>query len=343
MVGASWSVARSGQGVFLDVEQQPVLSRPLSHALRHVGVPVTTPATETAASYTPRLAEPLPHQLLSALGQHRMATTSQLHDLLRPKATRQTVSAPLNTLLHKGLVGYTMLPQSNRSRVWYLTGEGARLARGFGALRGRPPYPISSATAASLKTPHALTVVRTRLPFAADARRLGHEHGRWDWTPAVSHSIGEGEGVVTDAVMHYTLVAGAPRLKLRAFGEVDRTTVSSGRLASKASSTPACSSTSPLPSDTANPHRRWRPGVAALVPRLPACAVRPHPCQPPHAGEPDGRPGSMADIHPRGRRTRPPCPPLGAAVQEDLEQHGPASALWTPLTGDTEQRAWNEL
>lgn len=145
--------------------------------------------TAIAASYTPRPDEPLPHRLLSALAQHRMATTSQLHDLLRPNAARQTVSTPLNKLRQKGLVDYTVLPQSNRTRAWHLTGEGARLTRDFPALRGQPPYPISSATAASLKTPHTLTVVRAHLAFAADARRLGHEHGPWDWTPEVSHPL----------------------------------------------------------------------------------------------------------------------------------------------------------
>jgi hypothetical protein len=50
--------------------------------------------------------------------------------------------------------------------------------------------PITSTTAASLKTTHTLTVVRAHLAFAANARRLGHEYGAWDWTPGVSHSIG---------------------------------------------------------------------------------------------------------------------------------------------------------
>lgn len=134
--------------------------------------------TATAASHTPRPDKPLPHQLLSALAQHRMATTSQLHDLLRPNVARQAVSTPLNKLRQKGLVDYTVLPQSNHTRAWYLTGEGARLARDFPALRCRPPYPINSATAASLKTPHTLTVVRTHLAFAADARRLGTSTAR---------------------------------------------------------------------------------------------------------------------------------------------------------------------
>ncbi|MGC3001797.1 hypothetical protein ACPF8X_26335 [Streptomyces sp. G35A] len=34
--------------------------------------------------------------------------------------------------------------------------------------------------------------------------------------------------------------------------------------------------------------------------------------------------------------------PLGAAVLEDLEQHGPAQSVWTPPTGDT-PRPWIDL
>ena len=96
---------------------------------------------------------------------------------LRPNTARQTISTPLNKLRRKRLVDYTVLPPSHRTRAWYLTGEGARVTRDLPALQGRPPYPISSAAAASLKTPHTLTVLRTHLTFAADARRLGHEHG----------------------------------------------------------------------------------------------------------------------------------------------------------------------
>ena len=34
--------------------------------------------------------------------------------------------------------------------------------------------------------------------------------------------------------------------------------------------------------------------------------------------------------------------PLGAAVLEDLEQHGPARNVWTPLPGGT-PRPWTDL
>ncbi|MEU9286412.1 replication-relaxation family protein [Streptomyces sp. NPDC048275] len=296
--------------------------------------------TATAASYTPRPDEPLPHQLLSALAQHRMATTSQLHDLLRPNVARQTVSTPLNKLRQKGLVDYTVLPQSNRTRAWYLTGEGARLARDFPALRGRPPYPINSATAASLKTPHTLTVVRAHLAFAADARRLGHEHGPWDWTPEVSHPLGEGERLVADAVMHYTVADGEHRRKLRAFVEVDRTTMSSERLAVKLIEYARLFQyeVQPVgrrrPASTGPAWLRWYP----VFPRVHFVLT----------GASRARMGdrisdlqAMVAQHPLvaalAREVQ-----LGAAVLEDIEQHGPSGSVWVPLVGG-EPRPWTAL
>ncbi len=49
----------------------------------------------------------------------------------------------------------------------------------------------------------------------------------------MSHSIGEGERIMADAVMYYTVVESEHRRKLRAFVEVDRSTMSSERLAVK--------------------------------------------------------------------------------------------------------------
>ncbi len=182
------------------------------------------------AAHVPSPVEPLPNQLLCALGQHRMATTGQLQALLRPTARRQTVSTPLNALRRQGLVDYTVLPRSRGMRAWHLTADGVRMVKDFPALRGRPTYPITSSTAASLKTPHTLTVLRV----VADASARGDEHGSLNWTPEVSHSLGDGEKVIADALMHYTLTGPGQRTKHRAFVEaVDRTTMSGERLASQ--------------------------------------------------------------------------------------------------------------
>lgn len=304
---------------------------------------MTTAFESLPSPHTPSPVEPLPHQLLAALGQHRMATTGQLHDLLRPDAARQTVSAPLNKLRREGLVDYAVLPQSNRSRAWYLTGEGARLVRDFPALRGRPPYPITSATAASLKTPHTLTAVRTHLAFVTDARRRGDEHGHLDWTPEVSHPLSDGEKIITDAVMHYTLIGDDQRTKLRAFVEVDRTTMSSERLASKLIEYARLWSYEPQPVGRQRSRQSTVPGAIWLrwYPVFPRVLFVLTGASRYVLDNRISDLQAMVAQHPLvGTLAR--NVPLGAAVLDDLEHQGPASDVWVPLAGG-ERRPWTEL
>ncbi|MEU9736477.1 replication-relaxation family protein [Streptomyces sp. NPDC048002] len=297
-----------------------------------------TPATEPA----PSTAEPLAHQVLAGLAQHRIATTGQLRRMLRPDGTRQVMSRVLNRLRSDGLADRTVLPDANRTRTqaWYLTQEGARLTRDLPVLRGRPPYPITSTTAASLKTPHTLAVVRAHLAFAADARRLGHEHGPWDWTPEVSHSIGEGERLVADAVMHYTAIDSEHRRKLRAFVELDRTTMSSERLAVK------LIEYARLFQYEAQPVGRRRqattgPAWLRRYPVFPRVLFILTGASRTRLENRISDLQAMTAQHPLVAALAQEVP-LGAAVLEDLEQHGPTQPVWTPLTGGTPQ-AWSEL
>jgi hypothetical protein len=272
-----------------------------------------------------------------------MATTAQLHDLLRPDAARQTVSTPLNKLRREGLVDYTVLPRSNRSRAWFLTGDGARLVRDFPALRGRPPYPITSATAASLKTPHTLTVVRTHLAFVADARKRGDEHGHLDWTPEVSHPLSDGEKIITDAVMHYTLIGDDQRTKLRAFVEVDRATMGSERLASKLIEYARLWSYEPQPMG----RQRSRPSAVAGAVWLRWYPVFPRVLFVLTGASRYALGNRISDLqamvaqHPLVS-TLARQVPLGAAVLDDLELRGPTGDVWVPLAGG-EPRSWTEL
>jgi hypothetical protein len=297
------------------------------------------PKDRTTAGFTPSPTEPLAHQLLATLAQHRMASTHQLHVLLRPDRSRQSVSERLNDLLGARLVDFVVLPQSNRSRVWYLTSKGARLTRDWPALRGRPPYPITSATAASLKTPHTLTVLRTHLVFVADARHRGDEHGHLDWTPEVFHAIGDGERVVADAVMHYTLIDGQQRCKLRAFVEVDRATMSSERLAAKLIEYARLWAYEPQPVGRRRQAGvpgwlRWYPVFPRVLFVLTGAGRRAM----------DNRISdlkAMVAHHPLVADLAREVP-LGAVVLDDLEEDGATSDVWVPLAGG-EPRPWTEL
>ncbi|MEV6537237.1 replication-relaxation family protein [Streptomyces sp. NPDC051639] len=296
------------------------------------------PQPANAAGFTPSPTEPLAHQLLAALAQHRMATTHQLHVLLRPDRTRQTVSQQLNTLRRDRLVDFAVLPQAHRTRVWYLTPKAGRLTRDWPALRGRPPYPITSGSAASLKTPHTLTVLRAHLAFVADARRRGDEHGHLDWTPEMFHAIGDGERLVADAVMHYTLTNGEHRRKLRAFIEVDRTTMSSERLAAKLIEYARLWSYEP---PAMGRRRQAGPGWLRWYPVFPRVLFVLTGATQPTLRNRISDLQAMVAQHPRvadlGRNVR-----LGAAVLEDIEEHGATADVWVPLPGG-ERRPWSEL
>ncbi|MFD5814709.1 replication-relaxation family protein [Streptomyces sp. NPDC127038] len=292
-------------------------------------------------SFVPAVREALPQQIVAALAQHRMATTAQLGALLRPNATRQAVSKPVNRLRREGLVDFVTLPDT-QSRAWYLTPDGARVSRDWPHLRGRPPYPVTSGSAASMKTAHTLTAVRAHLAFAADARRRGDEHDYLDWTPEVSHPLGDSERLIADALMHY--VRHGPdgrRTKLRALVEVDRATSSSERLARKLI-------------DYARLHT-----YAPVVGRRPAAGfagplwLRAYPVFPRILFVLTGAGAvtlanriedlqAMAAEHPLVAAFARTVP-LGAAVLEEMEERGPAAAVWTPLNGRGDRRPWIDL
>ncbi|MGP3777049.1 replication-relaxation family protein (plasmid) [Streptomyces sp. SDT5-1] len=307
---------------------------------------MTARATSSRTPFVPSTSEDLPGQVLGMLAQHRMATGRQLqHVLLQRRSRREGLSRTLTQLRGDGLVDYVTLPASNNTRAWFLTEEGASLTRHLPQMQDRPPYPITSSSAASLRTAHTLTVVRTHAVFAATAASRGDEHGPWDWTPEVAHSVGDGERVIADALMYYTHTApSGERVKYRAFVEVDRATMSSERLASKLIDYARFHLYEPQPVGGRRSRAealggpawlRWYPsfprilfvltgaGPRALAHRIDDLRdmVREHPT-----------------VSAMARRVA-----LGAAVLEDLETLGADAPVWHCLRGGGEPKPWTEL
>jgi hypothetical protein len=100
MVGASWWGVWSGPASFL--AQQPKGSSGDRHGRGRKRL------ISSAARSAPSPAEPLAHQVLAGLAQHRIATTSQLRRMLRPDGTRQLMSRVLNRLRSDGFVDCTV-------------------------------------------------------------------------------------------------------------------------------------------------------------------------------------------------------------------------------------------
>lgn len=111
---------------------------------------------------------------LAVLVQYRMATTEQMHLILTPGVRIEQTRRRLAKLRAEGLVDRITLPQAGRSRVWFATGYGVRVAAEWPELRGRrPPRLVSDPVAARLRVSHTLTVTETGLQFLLDARRRG--------------------------------------------------------------------------------------------------------------------------------------------------------------------------
>lgn len=156
----------------------------------------------------------------------------------------------------------------------------------------------------------------------------------------MAHPIGEGERLVADAVMHYTVVDGEHRRKLRAFVEVDRTTMSSERLAVKLIEYARLFQyeAQPVgrrrPASTGPAWLRWYPVFPRVLFVLTGASRA-------RLGDRTRDLQAMVAQHPLvaalSREVQ-----LGAAVLEDIEHHGPSGSVWVPLTGG-EPRSWTAL
>ncbi|MET7621947.1 replication-relaxation family protein [Streptomyces sp. NPDC005408] len=296
--------------------------------------PELQPSTEDTAA----------HRAMALLAQHRLVTTPQMHQLLNPGNLRTRTSNVLSALREDKLVSYTVL--SGRLRAWFLTARGARIAAGWPELRGRALRQPASATEASLRAAHTLTAVRAHLAFLADARRRGDEYGPLDWVPEIGHRLPDTGGedkLVADAVLHYTAVA-PRRLQYRAFTEIDRATMSSERLARKLISYARFHDYTPQPVG----RRGTVADQAAMLawqrfyPRFPRVLFILTGASAPSLKRRIDDLRAMTAGHPLVTQLAGQVK-LGAAVLEDLEEHGPSSAVWTPLAGPADRRSWMDL
>lgn len=140
--------------------------------------------------------------------------------------------------------------------------------------------------------------------------------------------------------MHYTVTDGKHRRKLRTFVEVDRTTMSSERLAVKLIDYARLFryEAQPVgrrrPTSTGPAWLKWYPVFPRLLFVLTGASR-------PRLGNRIGDLQAMVAQHPLVAALAREVP-LGAAVLEDIEQHGPSGPVWMPLVGG-EPRPWTNL
>ncbi|MFC1405683.1 MULTISPECIES: replication-relaxation family protein [Streptacidiphilus] len=287
-------------------------------------------------------------QAIAVLYQHRMATQTQLHQLLAPARSQQWISKKLTVLRRQGLADRIALPPG-RSHVWFLTDYSRTVAADWPELRQLPIPPAVSTdpVAVRLRTAHTLTVLRAHLAFLADARRRGDEYGVLDWIPERHHKLTDqhDDAVIADALLRYTAAAdGGGRAQFRAFVEVDRATMSSERLAAKLISYGRFLEYTPLPvgrrsaAQTQSALPLWQksyplfPRVLFVITNVGGLGLR-------NRIE-DLK--SMASGHPLAVNLVRKVP-VGVARLEDIEEHGPSAAVWTALDGRDRPCGWMQL
>ncbi|GGX90463.1 replication-relaxation family protein [Streptomyces fructofermentans] len=199
---------------------------------------------------------------LAVVVQYRMATTEQMHLLTAPGVRIEQTRRRLAKLRAEGLVDRITLPQAGRTRVWFPTEYGARIAASWPELRNCAPRLRrgSDPTAVRLAAGHGLTVTETALAFVQDARRRGDVCMPLDWIPEVHHPLGNGEAVIPDGLFYYERRSqnrdgGDGWRLLRAFVEVDRATMGPERLSAKVGAYARLHAYVPVPGGRTPPRR----------------------------------------------------------------------------------------
>ncbi|MFJ9845861.1 replication-relaxation family protein [Kitasatospora sp. NPDC101155] len=288
--------------------------------------------------------------VMAALFQFRIATAEQLRRLTAPDAGIEKMRGRLRRLRDEGLAEELVLPQSGRTRGWYLTEHGTRVAGAFPELADIPaPRTPGDKSAFKYTLWHQLAVVRTHLAFLADARRRGDRYGPFDFIPEITHRFAEGrEGTVRpDGLLYYSRTgADGARVTNLAFVEVDRGTMGGPRLAAKLNAYARYWATAPLPAGVRSGTIEAQDGGVPLwerryvhFPRLLFVLTG------------TGETGffnrvDQLHLHARDRHVARMLAtvPAGAARLEDLETEGYDGAVWWPLVDpDADAMPWWKL
>jgi hypothetical protein len=182
-------------------------------------------------------------EALDVLYQHRLLSTSQLHEIVLPGVGTRWMQQALRELAERGLAASipAFRPRSEGpgEKVWYLTERGAAVVEAVAVrpeLRRRLIPPM---VAAGPFQAHTLAVNDVGVAFLRAARQRGHLFGRESWRHEVAHDLRSAprqprDFLVTDALLKYwtTDHYGQAGLRYR-FLELDRATVLMDDLASR--------------------------------------------------------------------------------------------------------------
>lgn len=175
-------------------------------------------------------------EVLESLGQHRLLSTRQVHQLHTPDASIRWTRHLLARLRANGFAAATARPGG--MLLWYLTGAGIDSLDAIPSRAETRRRVIPPEQAAGSLQEHTLAVNDVGIAFARAARERGDECGPFDWFHEIAHSLGPPPGrrapeqLIADAVLTYLLRedGGKGTIAYR-FLELDRANRSAAELA----------------------------------------------------------------------------------------------------------------
>lgn len=177
-------------------------------------------------------------EILESLSQHRLLSTSQIHTLHAPHASRRFVQRVLDRLHDAGLVA---VARGLRGlRLWHLTEDGLDAVETIPSRAETRRKLILPAQAAGPLQQHTLGVNDVGIAFVQAARERGDHCDPSAWRHEIAHSLGPPPGrrtpeqLIADAVLTYELTEpDTSKSVVYRFIEYDRSTRSATDLATR--------------------------------------------------------------------------------------------------------------
>jgi hypothetical protein len=169
-------------------------------------------------------------EIMESLYQHRVLSTTQIHELHAPGVHKSFSRRLLGTLQKAGVVEY--VPGAGRLKLWYLTKRGNDAVEMIGTRAEHRRKQVSADQAAGPLRMHTLAVNDVGIAFVNASRARGDECGPLAWRHEIAHPITPrrnrrpGDMVIADALLTYTQQSPDRTLSVhRRFIELDRATI----------------------------------------------------------------------------------------------------------------------
>lgn len=303
-------------------------------------------ALATEASCPAGQLTPLGQLVLSALVQHRLLTTTQVHlavahDFVdgeyRPTCVRRHVQRELKELQRRGMADFVTARSRARERRWWATETGVTATEG--AEVNSRAYRMDARKAAGAGQAHTLAVNDVGLAFLRAARTYGHDFGPLDWEHEIRHRIADkpldgptGNMLVADALVSYGYRTKSGDYRaLRLLVELDRGTMTPDRLAKKLRAYALYAAYVPG-ADRPGASAAAAPAWQTAYPRFPSVVLVLTGLSTSRLQTRVRALRELADEDALVRRTEGRMQLLVTTL-EQLETHGPWEPVFSPLTG----------